>query len=39
MFVVAVLGTITFVVAWNAKAHGYAEEGETPRRGFEVIKA
>jgi OPA family glycerol-3-phosphate transporter-like MFS transporter/OPA family sugar phosphate sensor protein UhpC-like MFS transporter len=39
MFVVAIMGTITFVVAWNAKAHGYAEEGEMPRRGFEVIKA
>jgi OPA family glycerol-3-phosphate transporter-like MFS transporter/OPA family sugar phosphate sensor protein UhpC-like MFS transporter len=38
MFVVGVLATITFVVAWNAKAHGYATDDEPPKRGFEVVR-
>ncbi|MDB5322056.1 MAG: transporter [Phycisphaerales bacterium] len=38
MFVVGILGTITFIVAWNAKAHGYATDDEPPKRGFEVIR-
>lgn len=38
MFVVGVLGTITFVVAWNAKAHGYATDDDPPARGFEVVR-
>ena len=35
MAVVTVLGTLAFVLAWGAKAHGYAQE--VARGGFEVI--
>jgi OPA family glycerol-3-phosphate transporter-like MFS transporter/OPA family sugar phosphate sensor protein UhpC-like MFS transporter len=38
IFVIAILGTVTFALAWTAKAHGYAPDIDPPRRGFEVIK-
>ncbi|MDB5297097.1 MAG: transporter [Phycisphaerales bacterium] len=31
MFVVAVLGTVAFALAWPAKAHGYAADPSAPR--------